>query len=136
CLVPGDVPERVVSQWATSSERRKVRVQHHDMEGRGHDRYSRGSICRDWRFPFSGSVRLPSAGCERYFGRQHKTFSATLGVVPTEQTNSLVTFSTRQVRYAPAFCRGRKMSKVSVVSSHAEPTTNRVAASGEALPCR
>ena len=40
----GDLPERVVSQWATGSERRKGRVQHNDMEGRAHDRHSRSSV--------------------------------------------------------------------------------------------
>src|SRR5262249_62250034 len=66
------------------------------MEGRAHDRHTRSSVCRDWRFQFSGSVRLASADCERYFGRQHKAFPATPGLVPTEQANSLVTFSTMQ----------------------------------------
>ena len=36
CLVSRDVPQRVVSEWATGSERRKGRVQRNDMEGRPH----------------------------------------------------------------------------------------------------
>ena len=86
-------PNASFSQWATSSERRKGRVQHNDVEGRAHDRHSRSSVCRDWRFQFSGSLRLTSAGCKRYFGGQHKSFPATPGVIPTEQANSPVTFS-------------------------------------------
>ena len=44
CLVSRHLSKRVVSQWATSSERRQGRVQHYDMEGRAHDRHSRCSI--------------------------------------------------------------------------------------------
>lgn len=86
----------VASEWATSGERRKGCVQHYDVEGRAHDRYSRRSVRRDWRFQFSGSVRLASADSERYFSRQQQTFPATFGIVPTEQADSVVTFSTPQ----------------------------------------
>ena len=45
CVVSGDLPECVVSQRATGSERRKGRVQHNDMERRADDRHSRRSVC-------------------------------------------------------------------------------------------
>ena len=45
CLASGHLPERIISQWATSSERRKGRMQHYGMEGRAHDRHSCCRLC-------------------------------------------------------------------------------------------
>ena len=46
----GDLPKRIVSQWATGSQRREGGLQHHGVEGRKHDRYACRSLCRDWGF--------------------------------------------------------------------------------------
>ena len=59
-IVPGfgDLPECVVSQWATGSESRKGRVQHYDWK-RAHDRLS------PWR-TLSGAFDSRSVTAQRW----------------------------------------------------------------------